>query len=147
MMMTNAMNFPKISKRKVSEDFNRSVPRLRRSARTPASSLRSKSESDTKGMFCRLKVMFGKSATKFRKVGTKESERRTSRPVRSAMKAMMTSADARVRGTLLRCRKSTGGCRRSCRRSERKMMKARSGKNQKAESRSVKVIAKMMDVR
>ena len=95
MMMTNAMNFPKISRRKVSEDFSRSVPRLRRSARMSLSSLRSKSESDTKGMFCRLKVMFGKSETKFRKVGTKESERRTTRPVRSAMKAMTMSPAAR----------------------------------------------------
>ena len=63
------------------------------------------------------------------------------------MKAMMTSPAARVRGIFLRCRKSTGGCRRSCKRSERKMMKARSGKNQKAESMSVKAIARMMDVR
>ena len=147
MMMTNAMNFPKISKRKDSEDFSRSVLRLRRLARTSPSSLRRNSDSDTKGMFCRLSVMVGKSVTKLRKVGTKESESRTIIPVRSAMKAMTTRPAASVRGTLLRCRKSTGGCRRSCRRSERKMMKARSGKNQKAESRSVKVIPRMMDVR
>ena len=66
---------------------------------------------------------------------------------RTRINARMAMAAASARGILRRSRKSTAGSRRSCRSNDRKMMNARSGKNQNVESSRVKVTPRMIDVR
>jgi hypothetical protein len=73
-----------------------------------------------------LALMFGSSVTKRCSDGTTERERSVMMPTTTRTKRKIASTAAMERGLFLRSIKSTAGFNKRCRRSERKMMKARS---------------------
>ena len=143
-MMTKSISLLNRDKIITIEDFTAVVPMLVNSDQASSTAFWAMSDSWRKDRFCTFSASSGSSVAKLVRVGTKLLEAKMKMPATRHRKLSSTMPAARLRGSRL-LKISTGLQSSSSNSREIKKIKAKAGRNQKAENNNIKVMAMIND--